>query len=183
MKHLWLSLGVTVMVSACGGGSSAETTTPNTNYTQEEIEQALNLPLEPDESHPDYHTIKGVDDNGNFIRDDVERYIGLTYYPDMVRIGAFNEIAEMNTRDIIAYEQKDLDAYLANGDKMALAIGCVGVKYGEHNGMYNLSSLLDNTDERAYASLEHSAKMLKGVTMTLPSRKDVLEHCKTYSAE
>lgn len=119
--------------------------------------------LPPDPGPAGDATLEGVDVNNNGIRDDIERWIYLTY-PDSekMRRALFQEYYPMQNMIIHAYQQ-DRDAVYNDMDAMQRSSECLYYVHPDspHIISKELEALIVNTDERFYAYMEAS-RMLGG---------------------
>ena len=132
--------------------------------------QILGLPtfqLPPDPGPAGEATLEGVDVNGNGIRDDIERWIYLTY-PDSetLRRALIQEYYPMQNM-IIHGHQQDRDSVYNDMDAMQRSSECLFYVHPDnpHKISEVLESLIINTDDRFYGYMEAS-RMLGGGTFS-----------------
>jgi len=121
--------------------------------------------LPPDPGAAGDATLEGVDANANGIRDDIERWIYLTYpHSEKLRMALIQEYYPMQNM-IIHGHQQNRDAVYDDMYAMMRSGECL--YYVHPDKPYKLSEELEarviNTDERVYAYLE-SSRMLGGGT-------------------
>lgn len=128
-------------------------------------EPQFNLPPDPGEAGD--ATLEGVDVNGNGIRDDIERWIYLTY-PDSekLRMALIQEYYPMQNM-IIHGHQQNRDAVYDDMDAMQRSSECLYYVNPSkpHKISAELKARIVNTDERVYGYLEAS-RMLGGGTFS-----------------
>lgn len=123
--------------------------------------------LPPDPGPAGDLTLEGIDVNGNGIRDDVERWIYLTYpESEKLRMALFQDYAVMQNMMIHANEQ-NRDAVYNDMSDMARATACLFhiAPNKAYETSKNLESIVVNTSDRTYSYLKAS-KMLGGGTFS-----------------
>lgn len=147
MKKLY-TLSLIALLTACGGGSSSADFTPEEQTRLEEIKTNWEgLPNTPEESHPDYHTVKGVDDNSNNIRDDWELANALASYPNKGEFTLLNQAALNNNLMIDAYEGGNDDEMIKVFNKSSFLSSCYIVFY-QYKSYSLRSKMAKNTSTR-----------------------------------
>jgi hypothetical protein len=132
--------------------------------------QVLGTPtfqLPPDPGPAGDATLEGVDVNNNGIRDDIERWIYLTYQDsEKMRRALIQEYYPMQNM-IIHGHQQDRDAVYNDMDAMQRSSECLYYIHPENPHIISkeLEALIVNTDERFYAYMEAS-RMLGGGTFS-----------------
>ena len=143
--------------------------------------QVLGAPifqLPPDPGPAGDATLEGVDSNGNGIRDDIERWIYLTY-PDSekLRRALIQEYYPLQNM-IIHGQQQNRDA--VDDDMYALqrAIECLYYVHSNkpHKISAELKARIVNTDERVYSYLK-SSELLGGGTFSSRHPSDRKSSC------
>lgn len=128
-------------------------------------EPSFNLP--PDPGAAGDATLEGVDANNNGIRDDVERWIYLTYPgSEKLRMALIQEYYPMQNM-IIHGHQQNRDAVYNDMDAMQRSGECLFYVHPEkpHKISAELKARIVNTDERVYGYLEAS-RLLGGGTFS-----------------
>ncbi|MBE0574506.1 MAG: hypothetical protein IH613_01285 [Desulfuromonadales bacterium] len=116
----------------------------------------FNLP--PDPGPDGDATLEGVDVNGNGIRDDIERWIYLTFpESEKLRRALIQEYYPMQNM-IIHGHQQDRDAVYNDMDAMQRSSECLYYVHPEkpHIISKELEALIVNTDDRFYGYMEAS---------------------------
>lgn len=136
----------------------------------------FNLPPDPGEAGD--ATLEGVDANANGIRDDIERWIYLTYpRSEKLRMALIQEYYTIQNM-IIHGHQQNRDAVYDDMDAMMRAGECMNYVHPER--AYKISEELEarivNTSERTYAYLEAS-RILGGGTFRSRHPKRWKESC------
>jgi hypothetical protein len=114
--------------------------------------------LPPDPGPDGDATLEGIDSNNNGIRDDIERWIYLTYpESEKLRRALIQEYYPMQNM-IIHGHQQDRDAVYNDMDAMQRSSECHYYVNPEspHIIAKELEALIVNTDERFYAYMEAS---------------------------
>jgi uncharacterized protein YfaP (DUF2135 family) len=145
--------------------------------SQEAIDE-LDLPDYPGEDLVD-ETVPGVDENENGLRDDVERDLGLKYWPDQELIDVINELVK-DDQDMIT-NPDDSDIISGSLERKKLALGCLELHFEgdllkvlEVTG--DIAAHMLNTSDRLAAARAVDAK-LGGQVVTLPSDPEVERFC------
>jgi hypothetical protein len=143
--------------------------------------QVLGTPtfqLPPDPGEAGDATLEGVDVNSNGIRDDIERWIYLTYpESEKLRRALIQEYYPMQNMIIHGHQQNrdavydDMYALMRSGE-------CLDYVHPEksHKISAELEALIVNTDERFYGYLQ-SSRMLGGGTFRSKHPSDWKKSC------
>jgi hypothetical protein len=144
---------------------------------QEAIDE-LGLPEYPAEDEVD-ETVGGVDDNENGLRDDVERDLGVKYWPDKELIQVINEIIKDDGAMI--GNPDDSDIVSDSLERKKLAIGCLELHFEgdllkvlEITG--DIAAHVLDTPERLAAARAVDSK-LGGQVITLPTDPEIERFC------
>ena len=115
--------------------------------------------LPPDPGEPGKATLEGIDSDGDGVRDDIQRYIALTYPDSRKTREAFRQFAL--ALDKATLVTSDEESALRNVESMHRAIECLWYIHSEHS--IKMSDLLMaeylNTYARSRAYLEYDAKL------------------------
>lgn len=134
-------------------------------------EASLNLPADPGSAGDE--TIEGVDTNDNGIRDDIERWIALTYRDSEKTRLALTQAYYPLQNFMIHARDGDRDAVYNDMTALQRATECV--YYVRRNDANNLleeiESLIINTSERVYAYRDSSRMLGGGSFSSKPSSK------------
>ncbi len=117
--------------------------------------------LPPDPGSEGDATLEGVDVNGNGIRDDIERWIYLTYpNSEKMRRALIQEYYPMQNM-IIHGHQQDRDAVYNDMDAMQRSSECLFYVYqnSPHKITAELKARIVNTDDRFYGYMESSRQL------------------------
>ncbi|SMN01704.1 hypothetical protein SPONN_2781 [uncultured Candidatus Thioglobus sp.] len=162
MKNNFLILGFVLMfLTACGGSNGGG----NSNN-----DGGDNLNLPPDPGEAGKLTIEGIDSDNDGVRDDIQRYIAITYPASESIRRVLTDMAKANQDFIFNADDKDkvLEADLER-DKQ---IDCF--YYLDSEGAYKKSKKIKaellNTEERTRAYIKADS-YLGGMSFRLPSDK------------
>lgn len=124
-------------------------------------EPSLNLPPEPGPAGDE--TIEGVDTNGNGVRDDIERWIGLNYMDSEKTRQALTQAYYPLQNFMIHARDGDRDAVYNDMDALQRATECLYYIRSDdaHTLLGEIHGLVVNTSDRFYADREAS-RMLGG---------------------
>ena len=115
--------------------------------------------LPPDPGEAGKATLEGIDSDGDGLRDDIQRYIALTY-PDSQKTRAALRQAAIALQKIIL-ESPDEESALRNTELEARASECIWYIYPDGGNRLDdiLMSEFLNTLERSRAYLEYNSKL------------------------
>lgn len=151
---------ITVTIVGAGGGSLPPS----------------NLPPDPGENGK--LTLEGIDSDADGVRDDVQRYIVLTY-PDSIET---QRALRQHTKALQAFilQAYNKDQALNNATKVNRAIECIfAVSHNDNDAVKisrNLRSVLVNTEMRTRAYLA-ADKQLSGSTFPIVNIEDRIKSC------
>jgi hypothetical protein len=115
--------------------------------------------LPPDPGEAGKATLQGIDSDGDFIRDDIQRYIALTYPDSQKTMAALRQFVLALDKAIL--QSPDEESALKNTELEARASECLWYIHSETS--IKMSNLLMaeylNTLERSRAYLEYNAKL------------------------
>ena len=157
-------------------GSNALSVTVRSNPGSYLLVQVLGAPtfqLPPDPGAAGDATLEGVDVNGNGIRDDIERWIYLTY-PDSekLRRALIQEYYPLQNM-IIHGQQQNRDAVYDDMYALQRSSECLYYVHPDkpHKISAELEARIVNTDERVYGYLESSRLLGGGTFQGVPMSK------------
>jgi uncharacterized protein YfaP (DUF2135 family) len=147
-------------------------------WDEQEISDELDLPVYPPEDQVD-ETVGGIDENGDGVRDDVERDLGVKYWPDRKLIAIIDELVKDDQIMLTNPGSPDLvsDAL----ERKKLALGCLETHFeGDLLKALEITGdvaahVLDTADRLAASRQVESA--LGGQVVTLPTAPEVEEFC------
>lgn len=157
-------------------GSNTLAVTVRSNPGSVLLVQVLGAPtfqLPPDPGPAGDATLEGVDVNGNGIRDDIERWIYLTYpHSEKLRRALIQEYFPMQNM-IIHGHQQNRDAVYDDMYAMQRSSECLFYVHPDkpHKISEELEALIVNTDERVYGYLEASRLLGGGTFQGVPMSK------------
>jgi hypothetical protein len=128
--------------------------------SDEVVQVSVGLGAPPDPGEMGKRTLAGTDDNGNAVRDDVERFILAKYHSRPKTLRAFANVAislqqainsTSNEESAHAHSMliRSSECYLARGDE----------RKGDANGWAKMVSIILNTPARTAAAEAHAARI------------------------
>lgn len=176
-KYLLIAAGVIVIILAgcsltgCGGGGN------NNGATSVVTPPADTLPpvvddsgLPPDPGEAGKATLEGIDSDNDGVRDDVQRYIALTY-PDSERTrAALTQYAKVRQNSLLDADDKEKSIrHAEESDKTGACLWYILGSLDERIKVRNsLKSVILNTDERNYAYFTYDSQLGGEVFQSVP---------------
>ena len=163
-----------IVLGACS--SSSRSKKPSTETTSE-IPTDINLPPDPGEAG--LETVAGVDSDSDGVRDDIQRFIALTY-PDQPEVQkALTQYAEATQQSLL--ETSDPVKAGANAEKNQKAIECLFFKDpGNASRTFDkIHAEILNTKERILAN-DKASSLLSGQIFPSARMKDWAKSCDDY---
>lgn len=160
-----------LLVAACSGGGGSS---PAPNPTP----PSVSAPLPPDPGSAGLATIAGRDSNNNGVRDDLERYIALTY-PNPVEAGTRAAMTQyVKAEQTMLLDAADPQKSMANAINLGHAIECLlAIRPADFNQAFTqLDGQVLNTDNRVDAYLTADEK-LGGLTYEVTPPEQGLTLC------
>lgn len=119
------------------------------------------IPLPPHPGEDGKATLEGIDSDGDGVRDDIQRYIVLTY-PESEKIrAALTQITKVDQAALI--DANDRNASVRHAKKGFLANDCLYFVVGNSDRTNTISSLLQaeilNTKARSFAYITHNEQL------------------------
>ncbi len=130
------------------------------------------MDLPPDPGKAGKATLEGIDSDGDGVRDDIQRYIALTY-PDSARTrAALTQLAKVNQQAILNADNKPLS--LDNGSAQDRAIECLWylLDDGAIAVSHGLRAVILNTVERNRVYIRYNDQLAGEVFPSVPLSQD-----------
>lgn len=188
MKKLLLATCIATALAACSsdGGSNKSETVELTEEQKAAIEEAFNLPPEPDVDENN-ETVLGVDSNGDDVRDDIERQLTFKHHDEPAVLKAQIDRAKGYSElfRLVEADQGEIskEEYLSKIKKASFPRQCIIKYYGGARAalpvLRDLSDSMINTKERLIANHKISEK-LSGSMVMRPSNEEITELCAKY---
>jgi len=167
-KYLLLIVGVSVAIAfscgltSCGGGGGG-TPAPVTDSVDD-----TGLPPDPGEAGK--ATLAGVDSDGDGLRDDVQRYIALTYQDSEKVKASLTQQAKMMQDALL--ESGNKEKSIRNAEKSSNSSACLSYVFGsleaKRAARDKLNLIILNTDERNYAYIAYNEQLGGEVFFSVP---------------
>jgi hypothetical protein len=135
------------------------------------ITQFVGRPLPPDPGEAGKQTLLGIDSDGDGVRDDVQRYIYLTYPEDPKVQAALIQFA--NEYQGLLLQAGDRDAAYNHAVKLSRSLDCLGYIKGEDALKISpaLRAVILNTRERSLAYITFSDNLAGEHIASLPLKE------------
>ena len=148
VTFLILVVGVALMQMQHGKGTAIE----DENLTEEQKKILASLPPDPGEAGK--ATVAGIDSDGDGVRDDIQRYIALTYHDSVKTRAALTQVTKRMQTELLDATNKQ--ASIADVTAGVNAMDCLYFIVGSSNvrTIFNeLKARILNTRERSEASI------------------------------
>ncbi len=174
-KYLLLVVGVFAVIifgcglTSCGGGGGG---TPLETTTDDIVDDSG---LPPDPGKAGKATLAGIDSDDDGLRDDVQRYIVLTYQDSEKTRAALTQEAQMMQNALLDAGNKEKS--IRHGEESGRSSACLSYVLGsleaKRAARDKLNSIILNTDERNYAYFAYNEQLGGEVFFSVPYNERV----------
>lgn len=172
MKKLFVLIPLAAALTGCNNDIKAEP------YT---VPPELEAVLPPDPGEAGKATLEGIDSDGDGVRDDIQRYIAVTYQDRPIEKKIVTDSAILEADFLVASRTGDEEIVLEVTDKYFERMGCLFYRVGDRaqEQLNRLQAQMVNTEERTRAYIRGEG-IIGGHTFTIKPRK---EECKKEYAQ
>jgi hypothetical protein len=155
-------------VTGCGGGGGSSSGSAVATNTNVPTPDNLNLPPDPGEAGK--ATLEGIDSDGDGVRDDIQRYIALTYPKSEKARAALTQEAKVMQAALV--DANDKEKSVQHGRESGRSSECLLYVFGtvdaKRETRFKMEEIIFNTDERNRAYFTYNDQLGNEVFSSIP---------------